>query len=186
VSVQFRRACLDEAGFADATLASKVTSLWLLSARDEGLYPQHAIDAALVGFARATGKNVIELETSGEQAEALSGDPELLEREIERLESGETRAQLIKLASAWAAGDFPVIEAYFSWCHCAQDQAETRHLLGDRNAVLAERLAHTYETREGVFAAIGVLHMIGPEGVVERLRSLGYSVLRLTTLPAKP
>ena len=186
LSVQFRRACLDEAGFADATLGSKATSLSLLSARDEGLYPGQAIDAALVGFARATGKNVIELETSAEQADALGGDPESVEREIERLESGEARAQLIKFTSAWAAGDFPVIEGYFSWCHCAQDQAEIRRLLGDRNAVLAERLAHTYETQEGVFAAIGVLHMIGPESVVERLRSLGYSALQLTALPAKP
>jgi uncharacterized protein YbaP (TraB family) len=184
--VQFRRACLDEAGFGDATLGSKATSLSLLSARDEGLYPEQAIDAALVGFARATGKNVIELETPGEQAYALGGDPESVEREIERLESGEARTELIKLTSAWAAGDFPVIEGYFSWCHCAQDQAEIRRQLGDRNAVLAERLAYTYETQEGVFAAIGVLHMIGPESVVERLRSLGYSVLQSTTLSAKP
>ena len=61
LGVQFRRACLDEAGFADATMASKVTWLSLLSARDEGLYPQQAIDLALIGFARATGKSVIEL-----------------------------------------------------------------------------------------------------------------------------
>ena len=186
LSVQFRRACLDEAGFADATLGSKATSLSLLSARDEGLYPQQAIDSALVGFARATGKSVIELETSGAQANAMGGGPDSVEREIERLESGEARTQLIKLTSAWAAGDFPEIEAYFSWCHCEQDQAGIRRLLGDRNAVLADRLADTYETQEGVFAAIGVLHIIGPESVVERLRSRGYSVLRLTTLPAKP
>ena len=116
----------------------------------------------------------------------MGGDPESIEREIERLESGEARAQLIKLASAWAAGDFALIEGYFSWCHCAQDEVEINRLFGNRNALLAERLAHIYETREGVFAAIGVLHMIGPQGVVERLRNLGYSALQLTTLPAKP
>jgi uncharacterized protein YbaP (TraB family) len=183
LSVQFRRACLDEARFADATLGSKATSLSLLSARDEGLYPEQAIDAALVGFARATGKKVIELETSGEQADAMGGGPESVEREIERLESGEARTELIRLTSAWATGDFQEIEAYFSWCHC--DEAGVRRLLDRRNVELAERLAHTYEAQEGTFAAIGVLHMIGPESVVERLRSLGYSVLQLPTHSAK-
>ena len=183
--VQFERACLDEAGFADATLASKAMSLSFLSARDAGLYPQQAIDLALIGFARATGKDVFALETAEEQAQALAGGPESLEREIERLENGAARAQLIKLASAWAAGDLATIEAYFSWCDCDPDGSERGRLLGDRNAVLAERIASAYESRPGVFAAIGVLHMIGPDSVLVRLRSLGYSVLELTPAAAK-
>lgn len=184
--VQFRRACVDEGDFAGATLGSKATWLWLLSARDEGLYPQQAIDSALVGFARATGKDVVELETAAEQAEALGGDPESLERGIARLESGEARAQLVKLTSAWAAGDFATMETYFSWCQCSDDEAAIRRSLRDRNAMLAQRIARLHEVRGDVFAAVGVLHMIGPTSILEALRGLGYSVVPATTLSAKP
>ena len=181
VSEQFRRACLDEANFGSADLSSKVLSLTFLSARDAGLFPDFAIDSSLIGYARITGKKITELETSDEQRRVIGGaNPTSIEGDIARLESGEAREQLIKLGSAWADGDFAEIERYFSWCNCADEKAEISRLLDDRNAVLAERIAHIYEKRDDVFAAIGVLHMINPGNVIDRLQRMGYSVRQLT------
>src|SRR5262245_47747536 len=75
VSELFRLGCLDESRFSSASVGSKLTSLSLLSARNEGLYPDFAIDSALVGYARATGRRVVELETAEELRAALSGEP---------------------------------------------------------------------------------------------------------------
>lgn len=183
VKKQFQIACLDESNFEGATLASKITSLALLSARDKGLHPQNSIDSALIGYARATGKRVFELETSNEQSEALTNDIASVERDISRLESGEAKSQLIRLTSAWADGNFAEIEQYFSWCNCEQDKADLNKLLNQRNIILAERISEAYEMRGHVFAAIGVLHMIGEGNVVERLEKKGFVLKQLTALP---
>jgi len=174
VSRQFKQACIDEAIFSEATLASKVLWLSMQSARDKGLYPDFAIEAALGGYARANGKPVVELETPDEQTQALSSGTGSTEENLTALENGATRRQLIQLTSAWAAGDLARLERDF------QDQLGTTHLVSDRNAVLADRIARAHETRDGVFAAIGVLHMVGPGNVPERLERMGYSVRPLT------
>jgi uncharacterized protein len=179
-SEQFRLACLDEAKLGDATLASKVDLLPAFSARDAGLYPDFMIDASLIGFARATKKPVIALETSLEQVEALEQDNASIEADLVSLERGDTRTQIVKLATAWANRDLAEIESLFPWCNCAQDPPLISRLIHRRNIVLAERIAHLYETQDGVFAAIGILHMIGPGSVLERLRGMGYSVRQLT------
>lgn len=179
-SEQFRLACLDEAKFGEVTLASKVDSLAVLSARDAGLYPAFMIDASLIGFARAAKKPVIALETSFQQAKVLERDTASIEADLVSLERGDTRTQIVKLATAWADRDLAEIESLFPWCNCAQDPPAITRLIHQRNIVLAERIAHLYETQDGVFAAIGILHMIGPGSVLERLRGMGYSVRQLT------
>ncbi len=178
VSQQFKLACLDEAKFPQATLASKIFWLSMYAARDEGLYPAFAIDAALGGYARIKGKPVVELETPDEQTKAFFARTVSNEENLAALESGTTRRQIIQLTSAWAEGDLARLE------HDFQDHLGTTYLMSQRNAVLAERIARADETQDGVFAAIGVLHFVGPGNVAERLERMGYSVRRLTGTPA--
>ena len=174
VSEQFKRACVDEAKFAGATLASKVLWLSRQSARDEGLYPAFAIEAALGGYARAKGKPVVELETPDEQVQALFATTVPAEQNVTALEDGSTRRQIIQLTSAWATGDLARLERDF------QDHLGTTYLVDHRNAILAERIARAHEAQHGVFAAVGVLHTVGPGSVTERLAHMGYSVRPLT------
>lgn len=177
VRAQFAQACLNEAAFAEASLSSRVTSLTLLSARGQGLFPDYAIDAALVGYARARGKAIVELEQVSQQAAALEGDPASVRRDLEKLESGEARLMLLRLTGAWARSDRAEIEGYFSWCNCndsPQDRATTEHLVGERNATLAAQVVRFYEHSEGGFAAIGILHMVGPHSVLHALAAAGY------------
>ncbi len=182
ISKLFRQGCLDESRFSGASSRSKMTSLSLLSARGEGLYPDFAIDSALVGYARVTGKKVVELETAEEQRTALSGSPvsretanAQLDAVIARLENGDEKRVLIRLVSAWAAGDLAEIERYFFWCDCTE--AEMDGLIGQqRNTVLAERIARLYEKQNNVFAAVGVLHLIGKSSVLNQLKKMGYSI----------
>jgi uncharacterized protein YbaP (TraB family) len=181
VSEQFRRACLDEENF-EGDLTSKINMLTLSSARDLGLYPDFSIDSALIGYARVTGKKIVELETSEEQRRALRRDSlKSLDEDLAQLENGEAREQLIRLTSAWERGNFPEIKRYYTWCDCIQNKGELSRLFEQRNAVIANRIAHAYEKQDGVFAAIGVLHMAGPKNVVERLQDMGFSVRELTS-----
>ena len=177
IRTQFELACLSPSVFAGASLSSQVTSLTLLSARDRGLYPDYAIDAAVIGYARVRGKKVVELEEASQQANALEGDLDSLRLELERLESGASKQLLLRLTSAWASSNLAEIESYFSWCNCYvsdRDRIAVDRLLKQRNSGLAAKIIRFHEDSPGGFVAVGILHMVGPNNVLDELSRAGY------------
>ena len=57
----------------------------------------------------------------------------------------------------------------------AMDQQIAR-MFGQRNAAFAAQLAPLLQRGPGVFAAFGAGHLIGSDGVIARLRALGWRV----------
>lgn len=162
----------------------QVMALTGLVARVDGLYPEFGADEALAVSARNNGKPVFALESAAAQLKMLTGDSEAEEAEqidaaLDELESGQLRTQMKELADIWARGDADKLARYPEWCNCLNTPAERRlmkRLLDDRNPGLADGIERMHAGGKRVFAAVGALHMVGPEGLPALLAARGFTV----------
>ncbi len=165
----------------------QVAVLGGLDGRWIGLDPSYGVEFVLTGFAKASGRPVLGLETPAIQVRALLPDaPEqtlhLLDTMLAQLESGLSRRVLGRLAQAWADGDLETVETYEDWCECIAgdaDRAALRRLNDDRNPHLADRIAALHGEGRRVFAAVGLLHMTGPKALLGLLAARGFTVERV-------
>lgn len=184
------RACVPPGSLAALPPLMQAAALATLSGRRDGLEPAYGIDAALSGFGHAAGKRVVALETLASQIEALQGPGgrdrvPFIEQTLQALERDEARPMVRQLAEAWAAGDLEAIEGYPAWCRCMDteaDRALMRRLLDERNLAMARRIEALH--REGsVLAAVGTLHLIGPQGLPALMARQGFRVERVRFAP---
>jgi uncharacterized protein YbaP (TraB family) len=165
----------------------QVVTLTLLAARQDELDAAFAQELMLAAAARASGLRVVALERVEQQIGALlPADATqmrmLLDEGLDQLERGQARPVLRKLAGAWAAGDLTALEQYASWCECAdgaEQRAWLRRVNDDRNAHLAAGIDALHAQGHQVFAAVGALHMTGPQALPRLLEQRGYSVQRV-------
>jgi uncharacterized protein YbaP (TraB family) len=161
--------------------------LEMLEARWVGLDEGYAVEFVLGGFARATRKDVAVLETVAVQRAAImGGSPEeqigRIERGLSALETGKIRRSTAVLAEAWASGDLERLERYREWCECdtPDESADLDRLAFARNADLTARIEDLHRNAKRVFAAIGILHMVGDKGIPRLLMGRGFKVERVT------
>ena len=140
-----------------------------------------ALDELLLIARRQT---VLSLETP-EQQVALLVAPRpaevatVVRRGLDELEDPATRRVALRLAEHWAASDLAAIENFAQWCGCLESEAERQaHQAGvlARNPAMAERIAALHQRGARVFAAVGALHMTGPEGLPALLARRGFQV----------
>jgi hypothetical protein len=89
-----------------------------------------------------------------------------------------------ELADVWARSDADKLARYSEWCDCLRTPAEQRlikRLLDDRNPGLADGIERLHAGGKGVFAAVGALHMIGPQGLPTLMASRGFVVTPVLT-----
>jgi uncharacterized protein YbaP (TraB family) len=87
-----------------------------------------------------------------------------------------------RLAQAWADGDLGALEDYPNWCRCADTESQRallRRLNDERNAAMAERIDALHGQGRRVFAAVGALHMTGPQALPLLLAQRGFEVQRV-------
>ncbi len=177
-------ACLQPSALDALRPAMRAATLLVLSARSDGFYPDFGIDAMLAGLAQALKKPVVALESAADQLGLLAGRNEAEERlmvdgALDELESGKARRQASRLMQAWAAADMDTFNDYPRWCECLdtpKDRAFMKRLLDDRNVLMAQKIAQRHEGGERVFAGIGVLHMVGEQGLPALMRARGFRV----------
>lgn len=182
------QACLpaEQAGAVRPMLLLALLSL--AESRREGLHPEFGVDAVLWGMATRLGKEVVALETAAAQVAALTPASEDDERELvasalDDLEAGSSRAILQRMLQAWAGGDEQLLASYPQWCQCLDTPAERRffrQLNDDRNPGIADKLDALHAGGQRVFAAVGALHMTGPNALPDLLRQRGYRVERIS------
>lgn len=181
-----------EALCADASLARlrpeiQLVSLVGLAARTAGIDPAYGIDLFLAGLARAMDKKVVSLESAEAQIALLvSDDPAKVARTLDeglrQLEGGQARTIIATLTRAWAEGQLETLRDYGSWCDClktAEDRADYARIVDGRNPALADGIAAQHAAGHSVFAAVGVLHMVGAQGLPALMESRGFRVTRL-------
>ncbi|HEX7888862.1 MAG TPA: TraB/GumN family protein [Ramlibacter sp.] len=179
-----RRACLPPERLATMRPLFQLMMLGFVEGRRGGFHPEFSVDLVLHGLAKRTGKAIAPLETAAGQMAALVPQTEadervLMQRGLEDLESGESRATLDRMLQAWARGDAAALASYPQWCGCLDTEAEQRffrRVNDERNAGLAERIDKLHAKGQRVFAAVGALHMTGPQSLPVLLRARGYQV----------
>lgn len=191
LATQARAACLPEGALAGLHPLLQLSSYTVLQARWDGLDPGFGQELMLSAWARREGRPVVALESAALQQQALipvdPGQARLsLHKGLEQLERGQVRPLLKRLAQAWAIGDLDSLQNYEVWCDCikdAQDRAELRRLNDGRNPALAEGIEALHARGLPVLAAVGALHLSGPQALPKLLAARGFSVQRLVPPP---
>jgi hypothetical protein len=185
------RACLPAAALAALHPVLQATTLTLLDARWLGLDPAYSMELLLAARARAAGRRVVSLESvEAQQAALVPASPvealALIEQTLAQLEDQRSRRVLARLARAWEEGDLAALEDYASWCECAdsvEEQAFMKRLNDERNPHLARAIAELHQRGRRVFAAVGALHMTGPQALPRLLAEQGFVVERVAFRP---
>ncbi|WP_307867260.1 TraB/GumN family protein [Variovorax sp. E3] len=167
----------------------QVTALAGLAGRADGLYPEFGVDETLAVSARNSSKPIVALENAADQLKVLTGESEdeegqQIDAALDELESGKLRGQLKELAEVWARSDAAKLTRYADWCNCLNTPSEQRlmkRLLDDRNPGLADGIERLHAGGKGVFAAVGALHMIGPQGLPTLMAARGFTVTPVLT-----
>ena len=160
-------------------------TLVIVEAQRSGLTPELGADGVLIGIARGANKPVREIETIDEQFKVLAGGSakeqaaDLMEL-IDALQSGEELSELGALAQAWLAADLAGLEAALDRLRSdprASAQRSVDLVIIGRNRAMAERIEGML-AREPVLAAVGALHLVGKDSVIEELTKRGWTVKR--------
>lgn len=181
------RACIPEKLLAPLPPLLQLTTLSMFEARREGVHPELAVDAVLWGMALGQGKTLVALETPASQLAALTPESEADERALlasglQELEGGDNRELTGRLLRAWSEGDEAALASYPQWCHCLDTPAEQRffrRLNDERNIAIADKLVAMHGQGGRLFAAVGALHMTGPNALTTLLRARGFQVRRI-------
>lgn len=149
-----------------------------------GLDPKLGLDAHFVAAGKKSGKHGSGLETGAQQV-ALFDSMSLEEQRQfmdEALTSGEEGPKEIeKLHAAWRAGDVDAM-----WTGMAADMRKEYPRLYkvinvERNDAWVPKLERRLKDpgSDETLVVVGALHLLGSDGVVEKLRAKGYKVQRI-------
>lgn len=184
---QIALACLSPEQLDGQRPLIQLITLNLLAARRDALDVAYGQELVLAAMARAAGRRIVSLESVEQQVAALLPDDARqaqaqFEQGLAQLEDGRARSLLRRLADAWADGDLPTIEKHAEWCDCAgteDERAQLKRLNDARNPHLADNIAVLHAQGHKVLAAVGALHMTGPQALPRLLEQRGFKVQRV-------
>lgn len=157
-------------------------SISLAEMARQGMDPNAGLDHYLMQQAQSRGKPADGLERAEEQLTLLDGmtlteQQQLLE---EALDEAETTDQLRRLHAAWRNGDVQTLTTQMAEDMRRQYPALYQDINVERNARWVPRLENQLGKGSGTtLVVVGALHLLGNDGVVERLRARGYHVERI-------
>lgn len=159
-------------------------NITLIEMQKLGLDPQLGLDMHMIERARDAGIPASGLELGSEQIAIFDGMSREEQRQFlaESLgEAQDAKVEIEALHEAWRRGD-----AAAMWQGMAADLRREypelyRRVNVDRNDAWMPKLQRLLdgETQRDTLAVVGALHLIGEDGVVEKLRAKGYRVERI-------
>lgn len=163
-----------------------VAQLAMAQAQRQGLFPLYGAESALLMRSLRTERPVVGLETVQTQLATLlardDAEAEAMVREALADWRHPCAPQILeRLTRAWAVGDLKDQEAYADWCECMDTPAEREafaRLVDGRNPGMADAIERLHADM-AVFAAVGALHLIGPQGLPALLQARGFTVTRV-------
>jgi uncharacterized protein YbaP (TraB family) len=107
----------------------------------------------------------------------LLSQPEYISKIEDTFENApKTKAELLKLIRDYHSGDEAEVQATLG----SVSKSMTDELLGNRNRHWLPKMTHTLSMPGVHTFAVGVGHLLGPEGLIELLRSEGFKMDRVT------
>lgn len=161
--------------------------LALFEAAQAGYMPALAVEAYLSRLAAAENKPVLELESIEQQFQLFEQAPwstqiAFLEEAVKAVETRAARREINRIVQAWETADRPALERLLAEMR-AQNTVGARFtvdtiLLG-RHPQMVRRIESLLAGGKVHLIAVGALHLVGPQGLVEMLRARGYTVTEL-------
>ena len=163
------------------------TVLALFEAAQAGYMPALSSEAYLIRLAKSDNKPILEFEGIEQQFELFENAPwatqvAFLEDSLKAVETNAARREINRIAQAWENADRPALERLLAEMR-AQESVGARFtvdtiLLG-RHAAMVRRIESLMADGKTYLFAVGALHTVGPDGLVEKLRARGYTVTEL-------
>ncbi len=154
----------------------------------QGMDAQAGLDRHLMARASEAGKRTGGLETAATQIAMLDGmapveQQQLLSEALQQAGDGELSR---RLHEAWRRGDDRML-----WEEMAQQMRRDypqlyQRINVDRNDAWLPALEQRLQAGQGnTLVVVGALHLLGSDGVVEKLRARGYAVERICSACAR-
>ena len=158
--------------------------LALFEAAQAGYMPALSVEAYLLRVAKADNKQVFEFEGIEQQFELFEQAPwatqvAFLEEALKAVETRGARRELNRIVQAWETADRVSLERLLVEMR-AQSSTGSRFtidtiLLG-RHPKMVRKIETMMADGKSYMFAVGALHLIGPQGLVELLRARGYTL----------
>lgn len=151
----------------------------------QGLDPKLGLDVHFIEMARQAGKPVTGLERGQQQIDMLDGMTPLEQEQYlaETLDdAGATgAAESARLHDAWRDGDIATLRDGMAADMKREYPQLYQRINVARNDAWVPKLAQRLEGPgdDDTLVVVGALHLLGPDGVVEKLRAKGYAVERI-------
>ena len=152
-----------------------------------GLDPELGLDMHFIARANKASKPATGLEKGSEQIAVLDGmsTVEQLQFLNESLSEAENATvEIDKLHRAWRRGDQSVLLVGMA-SDMRRDYPQLyRRINVDRNDAWVPKLQRMLdgEAKDDTLVVVGALHLLGDDGVVEKLRAKGYKVKRICSV----
>lgn len=165
-----------------------VANLLLVVALEQlGYHTDLATETYLTRSAAAQGKAVVGLESADLQLSLFDNMTEkqqeqYLNDNLDDLQSGEMRKKTQELIDAWAAADEKAFEHLLKEAQSDQTTAGKfflHMLLEKRNPAMTSKIEAMLKEDDVSFVGVGLLHLVGADGVPQLLSRRGYEVTRL-------
>lgn len=156
----------------------------IVEAGKQGLDPKLGLDAHFAAAAKTAGKPASGFESGAEQIAFLDGmgkaeQLQMLEESLQEAKEG--KGELQALHAAWRAGDAQQLSERMAAEMKRDYPALYQRINVARNDAWVPKLEQ--RLREGgtddTLVVVGALHLLGRDGVVEKLRAKGYAVERI-------
>ncbi len=151
--------------------------------RRAGYDASSGVESVMRPEARKAGKEIRFLESLEEQMASFATLPEDVQLQflIGGLAEVDTASEeLGKLVDAWKRGDLETLNRLLIDEDFATIPVLYDALLTNRNANWAPKIDTLIKTEPGAFmVAVGTAHLIGKDSVIEMLKAMGYTVVRV-------
>lgn len=150
----------------------------------QGLDPALGLDQHFATQAQAAGKPTSGLETAAQQLaflDSMDHDEQLQFLDEALAESDPANRELEQLHAAWRGGDVSTLWKVMA-AEMKRDYPKLyRHMDIDRNDAWLPKIEQRLKTpgHDDTLVVVGALHLLGSDGVVEKLRAKGYRVERI-------
>lgn len=153
-----------------------------------GYVAQQGVEAYLSQGARNQGKRISALESMSQQMQMLDRlsselQTAMLRITVDEISKGEVAGLVATMVGAWRSGDVEVLDTVLRVEERKLDDALAsefhERFLTERNLNMARQIEAMLRSDEREFVAVGVLHMVGDDGIIAILIDRGYQVKAL-------
>ena len=165
-----------------------VATLAMIEASKLGYDPKLGVDAHLAGLAKSSGKTrITELESMEYQAALFNRMPiddqwKMLEESLNDLESGRQAREARELFAAYEGADQAALDRIAKRLeedNTVSGKFTREVLMNERNGPMADKIVSLVGRENNAVVAVGLLHLVGKDGVPELLRKRGVKVERV-------